>query len=86
MLKSFHDTTFNLSPPLPVMTGPPAKIHLKDDAIPYARHSPIPVPHHWKDKVKASLDLYVLRGVIRKVPLGEPVEWCFAMVCVDKKN
>ena len=55
-------------------------IYLKPDAVPRAVYSPIPVPHHEKERVKALLDQYVERGIIAPVPLGTPVVWCAAMV------
>jgi len=68
------------------LSGPVAKIHLKPDAVPYARHTPYPVPHHWKAEVKASLDRDVKRGIITPVPIGMPVTWCSPMVVVCKAD
>ena len=68
------------------MSGRPAKIHLKPDAVPHARHAPIPIPHHWKTKVKESLDRDVERGIIAPVPIGSPVTWCSPMVVVSKED
>ena len=62
------------------MKTPPACIHLKPDAIPYARHTPIPIPHHWKAAIKKSLDDDVRKGIIK------PVEWCSPMVVSKKKD
>ena len=56
LLDQFRNTTFNHSAPFPTMPSPPAHIYLKDGAIPYAHHMPIPVRLHWKKQVKASLD------------------------------
>ena len=61
-------------------------IHLKPGAIPYAVHSPIPVPHHEKETIKAQLDSYVARGIIRRVPIGTPVVWCAQMVVTHRKD
>ena len=68
------------------MSTPPAHIHLKPDAKPYARHSPIPAPYNWKAEVKATLDRDVARGIIKPVPTGTPVEWCSTMVIIQIKN
>ena len=38
------------------------------------------------DEVKAALDQDVRMGVIRPVPIGEPVSWCHRMVVCAKKN
>ena len=86
ILEQFASTAFNNSAPFPAMNSPPAKIHLKPDAVPYARHTPIPVPHHWKEEVKADLDRDVQRDILAPVPIGTPVTWCSPMVIVTKKN
>ena len=49
LLEQFASSTFNKSPPFPMMSGPPTHIHLMDYATPHACHSLIPVPYHWKD-------------------------------------
>ena len=54
LIEAFADTAFNSkAEPFPCMSGPPAHIHLKPDAQPYARHSPIPIPLNWKGIIKA---------------------------------
>ena len=68
------------------MNTPPAHIHLKNDAVPHAQHIPIPIPHHWKQEVKASLDADVAKGIISKVPIGTPSTWCSQMIVVQKKD
>ena len=52
------------------------------EATPFAYHSPIPVPLHWRADVKACLDRDVLLGVIAPVPVGEPVHRM--VVCATK--
>ena len=37
------------------MSMPPAHIHLNENAKPYARHTSIPIPFHWKKEVKEAL-------------------------------
>ena len=87
LLQTFADTTFNTkADQLPVMAGKPHKIHLKPDAIPYAAHTPIPIPLHWKDEVKAQLDRDEDMGIIQKVPVGEANEWCMRMITVPKAD
>ena len=68
------------------MEGPPMRIMIDNDAKPVAHHTPVPVPLHWQDEVKAGLDQDVLLGVIEPVPIGEPVTWCHRMVICAKKN
>ncbi len=84
--EKFASTAFYKTPPFPAISGPPAKINLKTDAVPYARHTPIPIPHHCQDEVKASLDRDVARGIITPGPIGTPVTWCSPMVIVAKDD
>lgn len=86
ILNEFGDTAFNSSAPFPALSGPPGHVHLKPDAVPRARHSPIPIPHHLKQAVKASLDDDVQRGIIAPVPIGTPCEWSSVMVITPKKD
>ena len=89
LLDSFKDTAFcktNDNGKFPTLVGPPAHIHLKEGAIPRARHNPIPVPFHMKDAVKRALDDDVKRGILQKVPVGTPTEWCSTMVITPKKD
>ncbi|KAL8583505.1 hypothetical protein ACOMHN_056315 [Nucella lapillus] len=71
---------------LPLMEGPPLHMMVDPDAEPVAFHTPIPVPLHWQDEVKAALDQDVRLGVLEEVPIGEPVTWCHRMVVCAKKN
>ena len=71
---------------LPMMDCPPLKLMVDQDATPVACHTPIPVPLHWQEHVKAGLDQDVRLGVIEPVPVGEPVTWCHRMVVCAKKN
>ena len=53
-LTLFSSTVFNIEADiLPIMKGEPHKIRLKKNAVPYAAHTPIPVPYHWKEEVKS---------------------------------
>ena len=88
LINHYKSSTFNTCEhqPLPMMTGPPLSLQVDESAEPIAHHSPIPVPFHWQEKVKADLDRDVLLGVLEKVPIGEPVTWCHRMVVCAKKN
>lgn len=86
LLECFADTAFKNDGVFPSMTGPPAHIHLKEGAIPKARHNPIPVPYHLKEQVKQDLWNDVGRGIIAPVPVGTPTDWCSTMVITVKKN
>jgi len=71
---------------LPMMDCPPLKLMVDPEATPVACHTPIPVPLHWQEQVKAGLDQDVRLGVLEPVPVGEPVTWCHRMVVCVKKN
>ena len=88
LLDYYKSSTFNTCEhqPLPLMEGPPLKLMIDSDAEPVAHHTPVPVPLHWQDDVKAGLDRDVRLGVIEPVPVGEPVTWCHRMVICAKKN
>ena len=88
LLDQYKSSAFNTCEhqALPSMTGEPLQIHFKSDAKPVAYHSPIPVPHHWKMKVKADLDRDVRLGIIEAVPPGTPTLWCSRMAVVPKKD
>ena len=74
-LNEFSSTTFNVNKyPLPLMSGPKQHIHLKSNTTPHACHTPIPIPHHWKQKVKEQLDQDKELGIIRKAPVGVATE------------
>ena len=59
-------------------------IDLKEKPIAY--RSPLPVPIHWQDDVKAGLDRDVRLCVLEPVPIGEPVMWYHRMAICAKKN
>ena len=86
LINKFKDTAFNKATPFPAMHTKPVHIHLKPDAVPQAQHVPIPVPYHWKDRVKQDLDADVARQIICPVPVGEPVKWCSKMLVTAKKD
>eukprot|EP00794_Sanderia_malayensis_P002522 gene2522-2915_t len=71
---------------LPLMDSVPMRLMVNPDANPVAHHTPIPVPLHWQEEVKAGLDQNVALGVLETVPVGEPVMWCHRMVVCPKKN
>ena len=72
--------------PCPGWMDPPLRLMIDPNATPTAHHSPIPVPLHWQDEVRAGLDRDVRLGVLEPVPIGEPVTWCHRMVTCAKKN
>ena len=88
LLDHYNGSTFNTCEhqPLPTMSGPPLKLMIDPEATPFAYHTPIPVPLHWRAGVTTGLDRDVLLGVIEPVPVGEPVTWCHRMVVCAKKD
>ena len=88
LLDYYASSTFNTCEhqALPLMDSPPMRLMIDPNATPIAHHSPIPVPLHWQDAVKAGLDRDVRLGVIEPVPIGEPVTWCHRMVICAKQN
>ena len=88
LLDHYRSSTFNVCEhqSLPMMQGPPLRLMIDPQATPKAHHSPIPVPLHWQEEVKAGLDRDVRLGVLEPVPVGEPVTWCHQMVICAKKD
>ena len=84
----YASSAFNTCPhqKLQTMTGEPLNIAFLPEHIPTAVHKPIPIPHHWKDKVKTQLDTDVALGIIEPVPQGTPTKWCSRMIVVPKKD
>ena len=71
LLDHYAASAFNVCEhqPLPMMSGPPLSLTIDPKAIPKPCHTPITVPVHWQDEVKAGLDRDVRLGVLEKVPL-----------------
>ena len=88
LLEYYKSSTFNTCEhqPLPLMDSVPMRLMVDPEAEPIAHHTPVPVPLHWQDQVKAGLDQDVALGVIEPVPVGKPVTWCHRMVVCAKKN
>ena len=88
LLNRYAGSTFNVCPhqSLPTMSGPPVEIHLKEDAQPVACHKAASIPLHWQDQIHADLERDEGLGVIERVPLGEPVDWCHRMVVTRKPD
>ena len=89
LLENFKSSAFNTCThqPLKEMVGEPMTITFKEEKhIPYAVHTPIRVPEHWKAKVKADIDRDVRLCIIEPVPGTTPTTWCARMVVTAKKN
>ena len=85
LLQHFTSISFRKNGEFPPMSGPAAHIHLKEGAVPKARHNLIPVPFHFKEPVRQALWEEVKRGIITPVPIGMPTDWCSTMVITIKK-
>ena len=80
----FNSCTYQI---LPEISGEPLKIEMKNNAHQAApAYRPIPVPFHFKEQVKKSLDRLVRMGVLERVPQGNTVEYCARMVVATKTN
>ena len=88
LLDYYHASSFNTCThqPLTMMDTKPLHLMIDPEAKPVAYHTPVPVPIHWQDDVKAGLDQDTRLGVIEPVPIGEPVTWCHRMVVCAKKT
>ena len=62
------------------------RLMIDPNAKPTAVHTPLPVPLHWMEEVKADMDRDVRLGVLEAVPIGKHVTWCHRMVVCAKKN
>ena len=71
---------------MPEMAGKPMHVRMKKSSMPLAVHTPVPVPHHWKDQVKSDLKRDVRMGIIEPVPQGTPTTWCSRMVVAPKTD
>ena len=75
--EDFHDGAA-----LREMSGPPMRIHVKKDAVPFAIYTPRVIPLAWQSDVKNELDAMVKQGII--TPVDGPSEWCHPLVTVAK--
>ncbi len=83
LIQEFRDV-FDEGGPLRTMTGPPMKILLKEDAIPYAVNGARPIPFAQRAEVRRMLDEMVTSAII--APVTEPTEWAHPLVIVGKPN
>ena len=70
MLDQLATLVFNNSRKFPVMSSPPAYIHVKEDSTPKAKHKPILVPYHNKEQVRQDFGEDVTRDIITPVPIS----------------
>ena len=65
---------------------PPLRLFVDPTATPVAISSPSAVPHHWVADVKAGLERDERLGVIEKVSVNDPIEWCSRMIITPKHD
>ena len=70
----------------PITAGQPMRMHTTPDAVPVYHRKPTKVPLHFREEVRAGLEADVKKGILRRVPQGEPDNWCARMVIQPKKN
>ena len=70
LLEEFRDV-FDNSGKLKTMAGEPMKIHLAENAEPFAITTTRTIPVAWRDEVKASLDSMSRQGIVK--PLGDHI-------------
>ena len=81
ILGRYRSSTFNTCEcqTLPLMEGPPLDLHVDPEAKPIAVHKPIPVPLHWQQEVKQSIDRDANSGFWRRSQLENrlpgAIEW-----------
>lgn len=74
ILKFFASSVFNTCThqKQPEMSGVPLEIKFKEHSKLMTVHTPIPIPHHYRKKVKEALDADTNLGVVEPVPQGVP--------------
>ena len=84
LIEEFQDV-FDNTDELKTMVGEPMKIHLLDNAEPFAISTTRTIPVAWREEVKASLDNMTRQSIIK--PLGDhPTKWCHPLVVVPKSR
>ena len=62
------------------------EMHIKEGMQPVACHKPAAILIHWQDQVHSDLKRAETLGVIERVLMGEPVDWCHRMVVTQKQD
>ena len=66
--------------------NPSPRLFTDESARPVAVHTPNQITLHWRDQVKAGLDRDKQLGVLERVSVNEPVEWCSRMIITPKHD
>ena len=70
--------------PRPVTSGDPMRIHTPADAVLTHCMRATKVPLHFRDEARAGLEADVKKGVLERVPMGQPDTWCAQIVIQPK--
>ncbi len=83
LLMEYADV-FDSGGPLKEMSGPPMRIELQAESIPFCVNGARPIPFAQRDTVKGMLDDMEKQGII--LPVIEPTDWTHPLVVVTKPN
>ena len=89
ILNRYSASAFNIceKQTLPLMDKtPPLRLFVDSQATPTAVMTPATIPLHWEQDVKDGLDRDVALGVIEKVDVNVPVQWCSRMLVAPKSD
>ena len=89
ILDRFSSSAFNVCEhqPLPLMSGSePLRLHVDPAAKPTAIRAPSQVPLAWHTSVREGLQRDVRLGVLERVPLNTPDNWCSRMHITPKAD
>ena len=86
LLKHFAKTAFKNNRVFPLVSGPAADTHLKEGAVPKARHKPIPVSFHFKEPVRQAFWEDMKKDIITPLPAGMSTDRSSTMVITAKKK
>ena len=84
ILKEFSDV-FDDGATLRAMIGDPMRIHLQDNAVPFALTATRQVAFGLRDQLREELESMLQKGIIERVA-DEPSKWCHPIVVVKKPD
>ena len=79
----FANSAFKTDGQFPAMSGKPTHICRKQSLK--LNTDVLPVPYHLKEPVRQAL-MQDIRGILKQVPIGTPMDWCSTMVITTKKD
>ena len=83
--REFPDEFSSTLPDTPIK-GPPMKINLTGNVVPFKAQTTKATPHHWKEEADRVLNDFLAKGVIEPVPLEEPSDWVSPAFFVPKDD